>query len=436
MLVYAATITPRLQYIFNCLSSYYRIDFQITTERQFFISSEVAKLNYSEERVAENEIWIKPHTLLSENSIKQQPIQIFDFNGNKAFFRTEGAFPFDIFAATFYLISRYEEYLPHAKDEFGRYAHYNSIAFKEGFLHLPLINIWLEEFRKVLAQKARSFSILHSEFSFLPTYDIDEAFSYRHKGFVRTVGGIVKAAFKGDRFRVKERISVIQGNSNDPFDSYQWMDKLHEKYGLNPRYFFLVPSKLSRYDRNILPHKHVMKELIAEHAKKYAIGVHPSWQSVNDPSLIREEAKRIEEIIHQPVTASRQHFIRFSLPHSYRYLIEAGICEEFSMGYGSVNGFRASVASPFLWYDLEKDEQTGLMVYPFCYMEANSFFEQKHTPEQAFDEMMHYYKVIKEVNGLMITIWHNTFLGTDKLFKGWREMYQNFIETISSQNQF
>lgn len=435
MLVYAATITPRLQYILNFLSSYYKFEFTLTLEKKFFVLSHEAKLNYSVERIANNEIWIKPNTLLFENDIKEQHTECFDFNGNKAFFKAEGDFPFDIFAASFYLISRYEEYLPHKKDKYGRYAHQASIAFKEGFLHLPLINIWLEEFRKILAQKDNSFSLLHSEFSFLPTYDIDEAFSYKHKGLVRTVGGIMKAIAKGNLSRVKERISVLYDKETDPFNSYEWMNELHERYHLNPRYFFLVPSKLSKYDRNILPDKQVVKDVIAQHAKKYTIGLHPSWQSGDDPSLIKEEAKRIKEISHQPVTSSRQHFIRFNLPHTYRHLIEAGIKEEFSMGYGAINGFRASVASPFYWYDLEREVTTELMVYPFCYMEANSFFEQKQTPEQAFDEMIHYHKVIKNVNGLMITIWHNTFLGTDKLFEGWREMYQKFIGTVSSEKQ-
>ena len=71
---------------------------------------------------------------------------------------------------------------------------------------------------------------------------------------------------------------------------------------------------------------------------------------------------------------SRQHFIRFTLPDTYRQLINAGIKEEFSMGYGSVNGFRASVALPFYWFDLEKNEATSLLVYLFCFMDANSFF--------------------------------------------------------------
>jgi hypothetical protein len=105
------------------------------------------------------------------------------------------------------------------------------------------------------------------------------------------------------------------------------------------------------------------------------------------------------------------------------------------MGYGSINGFRASVASPFYWYDLEKEEITQLLVYPFCFMDANSFFEQKLTPAQALEEIKSYYKSIKNINGTMITIWHNPFLGTDDLFTGWREVYKEFVEKTIGNSQ-
>jgi hypothetical protein len=97
------------------------------------------------------------------------------------------------------------------------------------------------------------------------------------------------------------------------------------------------------------------------------------------------------------------------------------------MGYGSINGFRASVASSFNWFDVEKNEETNLIIHPFCFMDANSYYEQKQTAEQSFDELMHYYKICREVDGTLITIFHNNFLGTDKNFKGWREMYQRFL---------
>ena len=61
-------------------------------------------------------------------------------------------------------------------------------------------------------------------------------------------------------------------------------------------------------------------------------------------------------------------------------------------------------------------------------MDANSYYEQKYTPARAMDELMHYYRQVKKVNGLMITIWHNSFLGTDPAFAGWREVYEVFLK--------
>src|SRR5204862_6117071 len=105
------------------------------------------------EKISEDEYWLQPHSLLFEKDIKQQLIKCFDTDGQKAFFKTEGDFSFDIFAAVFYLLSCYEEYLPPEKDMYGRYADENSLAFNENFLHLPLINLWLEEFKASLKEK-------------------------------------------------------------------------------------------------------------------------------------------------------------------------------------------------------------------------------------------------------------------------------------------
>ena len=86
----------------------------------------------------------------------------------------------------FYLLSRYEEYLPHQKDMYGRYAHENSLAFRKGFLDHPLINTWMQLFEGRLKNKFPDtvpFTIRHSLF---PTYDIDIAWSYKQKGWWRS----------------------------------------------------------------------------------------------------------------------------------------------------------------------------------------------------------------------------------------------------------
>jgi hypothetical protein len=432
LLIYNDTTTSRLEYIVSTLLPAIGITrFIITSDIDFFTVSDKAKINYSYDHLAESEVWIKPVKLLFESDIRQQQVECFKWKEFIAFFRTEGDLPFDIFAASFYLLTRYEEYLPHSLDMYGRYGHKNSLAFQQQFLDLPLINLWLRHLQKELQRRFSTLTFTPPAFEFLPTYDIDIAWSYKEKGVIRNAGGLVKSIIKGSLGDAAERIAVLQDKKKDPFDSYDWLDQLHTKYNFSPIYFFLVAERNKGYDKNIPPKRAAFKELVKEHALKYGVGIHPSWQSGDEHKLMMEEILILENLAGKKVTKSRQHYIRMKLPETYRALIATGITEDYSMGYGSINGFRASYCLPFKWYDLQKEETTSLNIYPFCYMEANSYFEQHYSPEQALAEMEHYYAIVKQLEGLLITIWHNHFLGTDRMFTGWREIYRTMIAKIA-----
>jgi hypothetical protein len=426
VLIYSHTTSARLQYICKFIfENILNVAFKITIDSEEFKNYNGVCINYSDGRIKNEEFGIWNELLLFEENIIEQKIECFTNKDYKAFFKTEDSdFGFDIFAASFYLLTRYEEYLPNKKDIYGRYSHENSLAFKEEFLLVPLINIWVKDFTVALKKKYSIFNIQHSIFNYLPTYDIDIAYSYKHKGIIRNIGGFFKTPSL-------ERIKVLLGLQKDPFDSYDWINALHEKYNLSATYFFLLAEKNSKYDKNIALHKNAMWRLIKLHAKKYSIGIHPSWQSANNFSLLKKEKGYLEAMSELTISNSRQHFIKFNLPQGYQQLIEAEITDDYSMGYGSINGFRASVASSFYWFNLEKNEETNLRIHPFCFMDANCHYEQKQTPEQSFDEVMQYYKICKEVGGTLITIFHNNFLGTAKEFKGWTEMYKTFLEKIN-----
>ena len=425
ILIYSHISTARLQYICSFIfKEVMGIDFKLTIDSDKFKGHTGPKINYSDSKFSQDEFYVGNSPLLFERGIKPQQINCFVTNGNHAFFKTEsGDFPFDILAAAFYLLSRYEEYLPHEKDMYGRYDYINSIANKENFLNLPLINIWVLQLAVALKLKFSGLQLQLPTFNFQPTYDIDIAYAIKHKGLLRNIGGFLKSPSA-------ERIKVLAGNKEDPFDCYDWLHQFHQQNNLQPVFFFLATHANGKYDKNILPHKDAMWKLVKQHAKKYEIGLHPSWQSGDDKSLVKKEKEQLETMAETRINKSRQHYIRFNLPQSYSRLIEAGITNDYSMGYGSINGFRASVASSFYWYNLEKEEQTLLRLHPFCFMDANSFYEQKQDTKQTAEELNHYLRVCKQVNGILITIWHNNFLGTASEFKGWRETYEEFIAQV------
>lgn len=432
LLLYCHTNTPRLQYIVEFFNKeLFEEPILITSSPEQYKLFTGQRLNYSEDRIADNEFFIRSTSLLFETGVKQQNIKCFEKHNQKAFFATEGDLHFDILAASFYLLSRYEEYLSHEKDMYGRFSHTSSLAFREGFLHVPLVNIWLDLFKKALQEKFTDLNFRRGHFKCKLSYDVDIAYSYQEKGFVRTAGGFVRSMLRGKWYEIKDRWLVLRGKRKDPFDCFEWLDALHLYCRLKPYFFFLVASKTSEYDKNVNPGSPLLQNLISYYAASYKVGLHPSWQSGDDEKLLREEMEWLEVIADRKIIHSRQHYIRFTLPQTYRRLIEAGIEKDFSMGYGSINGFRASVCSSFAWYDLEAEKTTSLMLFPFCFMDANSFYEQKQTPQQAYSELLMYYEQVKRCKGIFISIWHNFILGTDKEFKGWRDMFELFMkETV------
>jgi hypothetical protein len=170
-----------------------------------------------------------------------------------------------------------------------------------------------------------------------------------------------------------------------------------------------------------------MRQLIWQHTQHASIGIHPSWKSGDKHALLQQEINTLKEITQQPCTSSRQHYIRMQMPETYRRLISCGITDDYSMGYGSINGFRASVASPFYWFDLEKNQPTNLLLHPFCFMDANAFFEQHQTAEEAGASLQQYHDTVKQVGGQLITVFHNHFLTQQPQWQVWRNMYERFV---------
>ncbi len=431
LLIYTETLGPRLEYILKFIfDEVLACEYELTTDLENVKKHKGACINYSNKKI-ENTVRIVPHALLSESVLTKQEIECFLWHERKAFFKTSNEeVSFDIFSATFYLVSRYEEYVIKDKDEFHRFPHEKSFAFKEGFLTIPLVDIWLIELKNILLAHSPKLVCKQKEFKFIPTYDIDIAYSYKHKGLLRNAGGAIRDISKGDFASLKNRKNVLLNKAEDPFDSFKILDQLHEQFNLSPIYFFLLGSG-GKLDKNLPVGNKQFQLLIQDISTKYPIGIHPSFRSNDKVDELPLEINRLQKISSKEINKSRQHYIRFTLPETFQNLIEQGIKEEYSMGYGSINGFRASTANPFFWFDLENNKVTDLKVFPFCFMECNSFFEQKQNIEETKKEIAHYIGEVKNVKGSFISIWHNFSLGSEPLWKGWLELYKYQLELIN-----
>jgi hypothetical protein len=132
------------------------------------------------------------------------------------------------------------------------------------------------------------------------------------------------------------------------------------------------------------------------------IGLHPSYYSSEKTSLIEKEKKQLEKVSQLKITKSRQHFLRFRFPDTFQALIKAGITDDYSLGWRDEAGFRASIAVPYPFFDLVKNEETMLMLHPIALMD--SIFN-KNEEETVLHELR---EEVKAMGGVLIVLRHNS----------------------------
>ena len=428
ILVYTHKITPRLTYIFK--QFFVRIlnaPISFTTEVSDFISHSGPKLTYSKKPLG-NEFFIKSNELLFEQGINDFDLNMVKWDDVPCFFMNniDGNIPFDIFAASFYLLSRYEEYLPYVQDENERFPASESFAFQNKFLDKPLVDIWVMKFLQLFADKFPDYDFKQRKFNVISTIDVDNVYAYKHKGVIRNLGGLIRDFFTFRFSLVIERLLVLLRFRRDPFDTFSEILEISKTNDIKTIFFFLV-GDYTTFDTNVSSSNNVFRSLIKSVADYVDVGLHPSYFTMKNAEKLIKEKKRLEQIVNQPILKSRQHYLRLKLPETYQNLIDLDIVEDYSMGYASEYGFRASTCTPFYFYDLDFEIQTPLKVFPFAVMDATLNDHLGMVPAVAKSKIMQLKKEVKKVNGTFITLFHNETLSENKRWKGWGKIYKSIF---------
>lgn len=428
IIIYTEKITPRVTYSVKLvMETLLGISYTITDSANDYKQSVSPRINYSGKALSD-EIVIEPHTLLFEKDIKQYNISVSDYSHSKIFFcsKDNSSFPFDIFAAAFFLVTRYEEYRVSLFDDYKRFQLTESLAYKNNFLEEPVVDTWALMLKEALSRKYPLLIFPGKQYTFLPTIDIDNAWAFLNKSFARGFASTVKSALRLDASVISDRVKVLMGKEKDPYDTYDYIEKIHALYNLRPVIFFLL-GKYGKYDKNISPDNKNLRLLVQRMCSAYPVGIHPSFQSNKSEDILRRETETLASITGEPVTRSRQHFLKLSFPDTYRNLIKSGIREDYTMGYAQLPGFRAGICTPYPFYDLPEEKETNLMVYPFQVMETTFRDYLVHSPLETIEEIKLIIDKIRKVNGTFISLWHNESLGNKWRWKGWGTVYENMI---------
>lgn len=426
IVIYTPEVTNRVHYIFSFVFEYL-LGKEIIFNPHKSPETQELSITYGISG-KDTDVFFPSFGLLQEEKIQPQKIEVekhAELN-LPVFFKTQHPnqiLPFDVFSAAFYLLTRYEEYLPHRKDIHGRYISEQSLAFQNQFLERPLVN----EYADLIRQKIKkikpevTFMMKHS-FTHLPTFDIDTTYAFKGRG-LKNPALIVRDILRRDFKTLVQRIQVLYGKRKDPFDTYGLLLELIKETKRDAIFFFLVenngensnPTAMNYIEKNI-------REIAKQDNLK--TGIHPSYHS-ESYEKVAEEKKNLEEIIQKSVYQSRFHFLKWYLPDSYSNLIKAGIKEDFSMAYPDKPGFRASVCHPFKWFNLSENKVTDLTIYPFSLMDA-TYKYYKNEPFSAICETaLTLRKEVEKHEGFFITNFHNdSFCDEELKYRNWVELFR------------
>lgn len=389
-------------------------------------------INYSGTRI-KGSFQIHPFGLLSEKFYNKFDVS-FDYGGEeklKLFLTEFDHLGYDIFSASFFLATRMEEYWAFEEDKHERYTSINSVMYKLGVLHIPLINVWAKEFLKKITDFFQYDYSLKDKFKIINTIDIDNAWAYKNKGFVRSAGSIGKALLKGKLKESKERIQTLFLGKTDPYETYDYIDKVAKENKVESIYFFLLGDR-GEYDKNVSYKNAELNNLILNKIQKNSVGIHPSYQSFKNKKQQLKELKRLENITKKQVVKARKHFLRLSIPETYRLYEKIGVEEDYTMGYADCVGFRAGICTPYTFFDLLEDREMNITIYPFAYMDGTLNQYMNLSVEEAITKIKDLKKEVENVNGLFIGIWHNETLNELGIWKGWKAVFEEGLRDINS----
>lgn len=428
LLIYTHKITPRISYIFKHFFGHIlKIPVTFTNKVNEFVAHNGPKITYSKAPLG-TEFFIRSHDLLFEQGINDIDIKIYKWDDVPCFFPAgeTSTIPFDIFAASFYLISRYEEYLPHVQDVHERFSAVESLAYKNKFLEKPVVDIWAFKFLELLKIKFPNYHFPNREFKLISTINVDMAYVYKHKGVVRTTGGFLKDLLNFKFINLRNRLLTIFNFRKDPYDTFSTLLKIKAEQNVETIFFFSI-GDYTTYDKNISSANINFKSLIKSVADYAKVGLQPSYFTFKNPEKLKKEKLRLEYIINRPVICSRQHYLRLSLPDTYQNLLDIDLKEDYTMGYEKSAGFRASTCTPFYFYDLDFEILTPLKIFPFAFMDVTLKQHMELSNDESLVKILALKNEVKKVNGTFISVFHNETLCENEYWNGWTNIYKETV---------
>lgn len=328
----------------------------------------------------------------------------------------------DLIAGSFFLLSRYEEVLtPHARDEHGRFLGRDSLPYRAGFLHRPLV----DEYGRLLRGWLRALGLPAAEppaeyRGVTLTHDVDAPWLPARSMLRQLLAALAsgKAVFRG----LRNILGWMRSPHTQPVYTFPWLIKrdkaVMDVYAHRGKViYFMLCCRWSRSDNAYcrLNKKNTRKLIALLKESGAEIGLHASHRAGRTPSLVQQELAALRRVTGTPVASNRHHYLSSRSPADMSLLHGMGIRDDYTMGYADIAGFRLGTCRPVRWIDPTRQEPTPLVLHPLTMMDC-TFYDKRYmnlSEEQAQAAAENLARQVKEHNGELVILWHNTEVAPD-----------------------
>lgn len=346
----------------------------------------------------------------------------------------------DIVSDIFFMLTRYEEVVSLIReDRHGRFPASESLAYKNNFLHRPVVNehiellwSWIESFSTGCKRKNRWGG---KPFAACLSHDVDHILknSSLTAALRHTLAVLIK--FKSSKKAIhylKDYLKNKRDHTKDPYWTFEYLANTEKKYGFNSSFYFMASDAADpdcRYDINGTIVRGLIHELEDCGCE---IGYHGSILSFNDKVLMDAEKTRLDSVISKKPYGCRQHYLKFQVPVTWRYQSELGILYDTTLSFADHEGFRCGTCLPFKPFDILEGKVLDIWEIPLILMEGTlqSPMYRNMSPEDALKNIIGLIETVKRYQGVFSILWHNSSF--DYNWEGWSTVFEKTMSYLGN----
>lgn len=327
----------------------------------------------------------------------------------------------DLLASLVLVLSRFEETLPVPRDEHGRFSAFSSIAWREGFLHRPIVDEWGFALADELRYLLPGWQPVKKRLRVQLGHDVDEL------GLPFHARSMIAHTLR--RRSPRASFCDLQAFTTGTETTYQKL--LREIVGLakNRNLDAAVYWKCTGagpHDTGYDPRHPRIKSMISSFREmSVELGVHPSYQSFDSPAKFRKEIADLRELLGDGALGGRQDFLRWR-PDTWIQWEAAGMAYDASLGFADHIGFRAGTCHPYHPWLLSLGREAELLEIPLLVMDSTLLGYMRLRPAQTLQMVRDCIASCRTVGGVFTLVWHNTRI----MNSSHRTLYQQLLDDL------